>query len=166
MVGSMMLLVLVPGAPVPTSPPPPAAVEVTAKHYPHPPLQGIGAMGQPELFPVDDGLFVQVTVKNVSDKAISVPYTKKLSDRVSVQVTDPRGVVVSDPKRHLGFRRVNEVQQALELKPGESFTVISHLEQNWDDDGRAPGKHVARIVFECGPIRAESKATFTLEVTK
>ena len=164
MVASFVLLVLAPAAPVPKGPPPP--VEVSAKHYLYPPIPVIGAAGLPELLNIDDGLFIEVTVKNTSREVISIPYTRKVSDRVSVKVTDAKGVEVSNPKRHLGFRRVNEVTKFHELKPGDSLTVIAHLEQNWDDDPRAPGKYTARAVFQSGDVRVESGTTFPLEVKK
>jgi hypothetical protein len=164
MIGSLVLLALAPAAPVPKVP---APVEVTAKAYAYPPQLVPGAAG-PELFNIDDGHFVEVTVKNISKEPIAVPYTRKLRERVNVVVTDAKGAVVSDPKRHLGFRRVNDVPKVHELKPSDSFTVVVHLEDNWPTEAerRAPGKYTARVVFECDKIRAESAATFPLEITK
>jgi hypothetical protein len=169
MVGPFVLLVLAPAAPVPKAPPPPSPpVEVTAKRYAHPPQLVVGAAGRPELFNIDDGHFVDVTVTNTSRDVISVPYTRKLRERVSVRVTNEKGEDVSDPKRHLGFRRTNDVARVHTLEPGASFTVIVHLEDNWPDDAalRTPGKYTARVVFESGTVRVESAATFEAEIIK
>jgi hypothetical protein len=56
--------------------------------------------------------------------------------------------------------------RAIELKPGDSATVVAHLLQDWPymAEGRKPGKYTARVVFTSGKIRAESAATFEMEV--
>jgi hypothetical protein len=163
MVGVFVLLTLAPTAP---SSEPPALVEVTVKPYYHPPELSIGPNGQPQLFPIDDGNFIEVTVKNTSKETMSIPYTRKLHERVDVTVTDAKGVTVSLPGRQNGFRRSEDVMKAHVLKPGESFTIVMHLEQNWPDDAecRNPGKYKLRVVFHCGKIRAESTTTFEREI--
>lgn len=158
MVTSFVLLLLAPAAPVPKAPAP--AVEVTAKPYSFP--------AQPGGVSIDDGLFVEVTIKNTSKDVIAVPYMKRFREPIHVRVTNEKGAIISDPKRHLGFRRVNEVPKRLDLLPGDSFSVVVHLEDNWDTDAdrRKPGKYTARIVFDNGTVRAESTRTFEVEITK
>ena len=54
----------------------------------------------------------------------------------------------------------------VELRPGESATVIMHLPRDWPHPARKPGKYTARVVFASGKVRAESSATFEMEVAK
>ena len=54
----------------------------------------------------------------------------------------------------------------VELRPGESATVIVHLLRDWPRNARTPGKYTARVVFESGKVRAVSTAAFDLEVVK
>jgi|GEM_PF-3911166 len=164
MICPLMLLVLAPSAPVPKTPP---TVEVVAKRYAYPPQLVIGLNGMPQLFNVDDGHFVEVTVKNVSADIMSISYRRKLVECVDVKVTDAKGTVVSERGRHIGFRRATDGKK-LDLLPGESFTVIVHLEQDWPEEPehRNPGKYKARIVFESGRVRTESTATFEVDILK
>src|SRR6476469_7033925 len=80
MVTSLVLLVLAPAAPVPKPPAPP--VEVTFKPYVFPPEITVGGNGVPMFFSVDDGYFIEVTVKNTSKEVVAVPYTKRLREPV------------------------------------------------------------------------------------
>jgi hypothetical protein len=54
----------------------------------------------------------------------------------------------------------------VQLGPGESATVIAHLLRDWPEGARQTGKYTARVVFASGKVRAESAATFELEVVK
>jgi hypothetical protein len=161
MLGAFVLLALTPAAPAELPP-----VTVTAERYAYPPQLNIGLNGQPEWFNVDDGNFIEVTVKNTSKEAIYIPYTRRLCERVDVTVTDSNGVEVSKPGRQNGFRKCEDQPKMHTLRPGESFTVILHLEQNWPDDAerRTPGKYKARAVFHCGNVKVAADATFDFEI--
>ena len=99
MLGSLVLLTLapVPAAPIPKDPPPP--VEVTAKYTVHP--GWIDAQGLRPPPAVDDGHFIEVTIKNTTRGTLSFESRHELSDLVYVKVTDAKGKEVSQAGYHL-----------------------------------------------------------------
>lgn len=168
MFGSLVLLALTPAAPVPKTPPPP--VQVSAKRAVHPPLR-LDNGGAIQLVPIDDGHYVEVTVKNTSKDTIRITYSRSLCDRFYPKVTDAKGAEVSERDYHCTFYSptgIDEPPEVRELRPGDSLSVLVNLKQDWPEekDKRKPGKYKARIVFESGKLRAESAETFELEVLK
>ncbi len=164
---SLVLLALIPGAPVPKAPPPPPPpIEVFAKHYVQPP-RFIVVGGQQQQINVDDGHYIEVTIWNTSKEAVSFDSRHELGDLVYVKVTNEKGIEVSQAGYHL-LLLCSSKSMPVELKPGDSAKVIAHLLQDWSraEESRKPGKYTARVVFEGGKIRAESAATFELEIVK
>jgi len=164
MLGSLVLLTLAPAAPVPKDPPPP--IEVTAKHYVHPP-RFIEVGGKPMQITVDDRHYIEVTIRNILKGAISVYTRHEFGDLVYVKATNEKGVEVTEVGYHLRLL-CSSRSTAVELKPGESATVIAHLLQDWPrtDESRKPGKYTARVVFAFAKIKAESAEKFELEFVK
>jgi hypothetical protein len=162
MVTALVLALSAPAAPVP--PPPPPVVEVAAKRAVHPPVLVDLGGGKPQLVNIDDGHYVEVTVKNVSRDALSLTYHYGLEDLVYAKVTDAKGREVSDPGHRFAIRSLQFQPKTMKLGPGDSFTVHIHLHGSIPDDGKKPGKYTARAVLQFEKLRAESAATFELEI--
>jgi len=164
MSGSLVLLLLTPAAPVPKPPPPP--IEVTARRYIHPP-RFIVVNGVQQQVTVDDGNYIEVTIRNTSSEAISFKSRHELGDLVYMKSTNEKGVEVTKVGYHLLYL-CSSIAKLVELKPGESATVIAHLLQDWPhtDDSRKPGKYTASVVFAFDRIKAESAEKFELEMVK
>ena len=99
MLGPLVVLTLAPAAPIPQDPPPP--VEVTARYTVYPTWpDGAGRRTPPS---VDDGFFIEVTIKNTSKETLSFQSRHELSDLVYVKVTDEKGKEVSQVGYHMLF---------------------------------------------------------------
>jgi hypothetical protein len=163
MSASLVLLALLPAAPVPKAPPPP--VEVTARRYVYPPRD----VGKGQLVHQDDGHFIEVTIKNNSTDTLSFKsrHDHNLSDLVYVKITDEKGKEVSQAGYHL-MLLCSSVSKPVAVQPGKSVTVVAHLLRDWPHTtrGEARGKYTARVMFTTDKVRAESADTFELEFTK
>ena len=139
MLSSLVLAALAPAAPVPREPPPP--VEVTAKSYFHPPRLVV-VNGQQMVVPVDDGRFIEVTLKNTSTEPLSFKSRHELGDLVYVKVTDDRLKLLSfTGSPSVGWHlkaRAGKKKVVLEL--GGNAAVV--VDRGWDLKDA-----VERIVF-------------------
>jgi hypothetical protein len=168
MIGAFVLLTLTPSAPVPKAPPP--AIKVTARRAVHPPLL-VNVGGQQQVIPIDDGQFVEVIVKNTSKDTIRITYFHSLRDCLYAKVTDAKGTEMSELGYHLTLfspTSLTPTPFVRELRPGDSFTEMVNLKDDWPEtkDKLKPGKYKGRIVFESGKLKAESEASFEMEITK
>jgi hypothetical protein len=164
---SLVLTTLLPtpAAPIPKEPPPPIVVD--AHHYTYPPRVFIGN-GKVQVVNVDDGHFIQVTIRNNSTETLSFDSRHELGDLVYAKVTDEKGTEYSKFGNHL-LLLCSSRSQAIELKPGESRTAIAHMLQDLElgrHGNMAPGKYAVRVVFQSGKVKAESAVTFPLEILK
>lgn len=165
---SLVLITLLPtpAAPIPKNPPPPIVVD--AHLYAHPPRVFIGN-GQVQVQNIDDGHFIEVTIRNNSTETLTFDSRHELGDLVYPKVTDEKGTEISAFGNHL-LLLCSSKSHPIELKPGESRTVIAHLLQDMPFGQRAgnmaPGKYTVRVAFRSGRVKAESAATFPIEIIK
>lgn len=161
MLASLALLTLAPAAPVPKAPPPAPPVEVLAKRYVHPPRVTDLGWGRIQVVNVDDGHYIEVSIRNTSKETLSFDTRHELTDRVYVKITDEKGNEVTRQGYHL-MMLCSSRSEAVEVKPGEWKTVVVHLFRDWP--ARKAGKYTARVLFTSGKVKAESETTFELEV--